>query len=405
MTSSQDIASKLTFWLSQVCPYCSCLPVSEVPVRSKGSTSVASSAPAPARLPLPLDVGFAKVALREAADSPRLVLEISVIECDDQLTEDDFEISLETLLQYLDFVLDLQQVSDSEGFQLRYLVPTLNLMHQDVITRLVEWSCDPARQAKWHQKCKEWKILVAEGVAYQVARLQLNVTFYLYPPPCVTYLLTEGPEAVEQESVVWYPDPGVLEAARLWQDLEMQESSQAQNRRLPSPRKQQREVGEERSKIRIREEWKDDLPPSLDVGFAVIHQGVDSEGAYLKIFGKEDSEITEEGLSSMMDFMDAFVFSERAEKGYSITYDLRALRSPPMHLVTRIGEWGAEPVRQKTWESLNTSCKVCINQGLKFTMAKGILTTFFYICPPVCKTLLLTDPDQTEETGAAVFMP
>ena len=84
------------------------------------------------------------------------------------------------------------------------------------------------------------------------------------------------------------------------------------------------------------------------------------------------------------------------------------------------------------WERLNHSCKIIITAGLRFTLAKGVLTTFFLMCPgkhsrgepwmpydtmhamdvgmrflrcpPVTRTYLMWDPDQPLET-AALFEP
>merc|ERR1719323_572152 len=106
----------------------------------------------------------------------------------------------------------------------------------------------------------------------------------------------------------------------------------------------------------------------------------------------------------MMDFMDAFVDSENAACGFSITYDLRALHAPSLSMVTRVAEWGGDPVRQEKWERLNHTCKVVVSSGIKYTLCKTMLSTFFFLCPPVCRTFLLTDPDEAEET-AVVFMP
>ena len=38
-----------------------------------------------------------------------------------------------------------------------------------------------------------------------------------------------------------------------------------------------------------------------------------------------------------------------------------------------------EPCGSPGWEQLNTSCKVIISAGLRFTLAKGILATFFLL--------------------------
>ena len=157
-------------------------------------------------------------------------------------------------------------------------------------------------------------------------------------------------------------------------------------------------------------------------------------------------------------------------------YDVRAMRSPSMQMVTAVAEWGAAPVRQKRiwaeplrglscravvsflsyrlcvcvlnlfgcpwyvmclpvhktvtlcppvsgWEELNHSCKIIITAGLRFTLAKGVLSTFFLMClgcgvhfchlvaavakcrcPPVTKTYLMSDPDQPLDS-AVLFEP
>lgn len=147
------------------------------------------------------------------------------------------------------------------------------------------------------------------------------------------------------------------------------------------------------------------LPSSLNVGFAVISQGFDSGSGlgYLYIAGT-DFPLSDEGLADMMDFMDHFVSSRNAAKGFSITYDLRMLRMPSMSMVTAVAEWGNQPERQEKWERLNTVCKVVVSSGLRYSLCQGVLTSFFFVCPPVCRTFLLTDPDEPEE-HAVVFEP
>lgn len=85
-------------------------------------------------------------------------------------------------------------------------------------------------------------------------------------------------------------------------------------------------------------------------------------------------------------------------------YDLRQLSMPSMKMVMRVAEWGKLPQRQAKWSKLNKSCKIVVNPGMRFSVCKGALKSFFYICPAVCRTFLLTDPDESEET-AIVFEP
>lgn len=42
-------------------------------------------------------------------------------------------------------------------------------------------------------------------------------------------------------------------------------------------------------------------------------------------------------------------------RGFSITYDVRMMRSPSMQMVTTVAEWGAAPVRQK-----RRTARICI---------------------------------------------
>merc|ERR1719265_1440047 len=74
-------------------------------------------------------------------------------------------------------------------------------------------------------------------------------------------------------------------------------------------------------------------------------------------------------------------------------------------MITRVAEWGKVPERKRMWEKLNCACKVVVGAGLMFTMAKPILSTFFYLCPPVSPTFLLTDADEPEENAVCYRPP
>lgn len=149
----------------------------------------------------------------------------------------------------------------------------------------------------------------------------------------------------------------------------------------------------------------DVLPESLDCGFAVISRCLDSSGlGELRICSRNVS-LVEEGLTQLMDYMDQYLEQPDAQKGFCITYDLRALRAPSMSMVMRIAEWGKHPYRQQTWQKLNRMCKVVVPSGMWFTMAKKGLSTFFYMCPPVCDTYLLWDLDQPKTEGAYFAPP
>lgn len=144
---------------------------------------------------------------------------------------------------------------------------------------------------------------------------------------------------------------------------------------------------------------------SLTTSFAIISQGFNRETqqGYLKIMGL-DAPMTEDGIEAIMGFMDDFINCPNAQQGYSITYDLRKLSIPSMNMVMRVADWGKEPKRQAKWTKLNTSCKIVVNSGFRFSICKGVIKSFFYMCPPVCRTFLLTDPDESEAT-AVTFEP
>jgi len=153
-----------------------------------------------------------------------------------------------------------------------------------------------------------------------------------------------------------------------------------------------------------------EVPPFVDASFALVSQrpavpGSKTGLAELRIEGRPDQDLTDEGLTQIMDFMDAFVWSEAASKGFCICYDLRQLRTPSMAMITRVAEWGKRPERKHMWEKLNAMCKVVVGAGLMFAMAKPILSTFFYICPPVATTFLMTDPDEAEEDAVCYLPP
>lgn len=143
----------------------------------------------------------------------------------------------------------------------------------------------------------------------------------------------------------------------------------------------------------------------IDVGFADVGCGYSeaSEMGVIRVLGR-DGEHQETNLERMMEFLDRFVDSEDAASGFSITYDFRMMRMPSMSMVTRIAEWGGEPHRQAKWERLNLACKVVVTSGSRYALCKGILAAFFLVCPPVCPTYLLTDPDEPEESST-VFAP
>uniref|UniRef100_A0A7R9ZX92 Uncharacterized protein n=1 Tax=Pyrodinium bahamense TaxID=73915 RepID=A0A7R9ZX92_9DINO len=338
---------------------------------------------------LPLHVGFAHVELGETWPWH----ELRVIAHDETPTE----VGILALLEFMDYVLDLPQVCT--GFMLTYNLEELGWPHMDVVMRIICWSNEPERQAKWHHRCLCWKIVIPDGFCFKAARLALSGTFCLSSPPCLMYLVTDPSEDLTSDTVVSYqPDDSDVMGVKLLGDLrakceevQLQAASEDLRRHEPAAAPVARPHGE--------------LPTVMDVGFAEVHQGYsEADGmGYIKIFGR-DADVTDEGLTHLMGFMDGFVDSPSAVRGFAITYDLRLLHAPSMTMVTRVAAWGGEPVRQEKWQRLNLVCKVVVSGGVRLMLARGVLSTFFFLCPPVCKTYLLSDPDEPEESSI-VFEP
>ncbi|CAE6933184.1 unnamed protein product [Symbiodinium microadriaticum] len=339
-------------------------------------------------------VGFAVVTPKETEEVPTLELRITA---EDQEVTDE---GLTAMLDYMDFVLDLPQASSGEGFQISFEQMTfLGSSQSDILKQVICWSCEPGRSSKFAERCKRWKIICPATDWTQVNRYLLQVGFAFYPPPCPTYLLTDEHPSIEEgnpEMKIFEPNEEIQKFAKLEEEMQHEVATHKDTEghvHLPA--------AEDGSRV---SKYKDgQIPAKLDVGFAIVSQGFDGKEGYLRIQGCE-GDLDMDGLHEMMDFMDAFTLSPSAERGFSIMYDMRTLRAPSMQMVTTVAEWGAHPVRQKRWEQLNTSCKVIITAGLRFTLAKGILSTFFLLCPPVTRTYLMYEPDQPLES-AVLFEP
>eukprot|EP00442_Polarella_glacialis_P047680 CAMPEP_0115104996 /NCGR_PEP_ID=MMETSP0227-20121206/35691_1 /TAXON_ID=89957 /ORGANISM="Polarella glacialis, Strain CCMP 1383" /LENGTH=350 /DNA_ID=CAMNT_0002502107 /DNA_START=111 /DNA_END=1159 /DNA_ORIENTATION=- len=269
-------------------------------------------------LPLPLDVGFAVVQLVENVDEvPRLELRVDAVEAGEIS-----EAGISALLEFLDFALALPllqlEASSKEGFQLTYNSASLGAAQLDFVRRLVCWCCEPVRQATW-QRCKRWKIVVAEDYGLnQVGKLLLYSAFCLYPPPCPTYLLTdaaaplsvcegEGPFAPNPDVVFFAPNPETLAIARLQCDLASEvacrKRSGSDAEKLPDeatgvvPSASAEGDGRDlRREVAPKKVWEGKLPDSIEVGFAEVHQGLSRAGVgFLKILGRE-GDLTDAGL-------------------------------------------------------------------------------------------------------------
>mmetsp|Transcript_51574 Transcript_51574/g.95070 ORF Transcript_51574/g.95070 Transcript_51574/m.95070 type:complete len:516 (-) Transcript_51574:98-1645(-) len=368
-----------------------------------------------------LDVGFLECQLKGRRGWPKYEVYIKFQSAD--TTEE----GIGKLLEFLDVILNLDLVA--EGFELTYDLRKLYVPPVEIISEILRWSAEIKRQEKWGQRCKGWKVIVPAGAYFEMARRALTFMFYFNPPRCRTELVSD---AVGGRYVSFGPDLQTNFDTNGGQDMlsdafsaisdSLQQSLQVFNYDdLPSswnlddilgpPPSDSQVSGDPPARTSAADSSKEcdgsgNLAHSeINVGFAIVSQGFDKgkQMGYLRITGS-DSEFNEEGVVNMLQFMDDFTNSSNAETGFSMTYDLRHLRAPSMSMIKRVAEWGNDPCRQKTWQRLNKCCKVVISPGLRFTALKGILNSFFYVCPPVTRTFLLTDPDEPEE-NAIVFDP
>lgn len=347
---------------------------------------------------LPLDVGFASVELRVLEGVPEH--ELYIVASDAAWSET----GMLALFEFIGYVLELPRLC--AGFVLTYDLQPSGRPQLDVISDVWSWADEePRRQKRWRERCLRCKVVVNEGFHFHLARVLLSGVFYVYPPSCITYLVTDSAAPLGGDAVCYEPETGPADPTKHADALsERLEQVCKQVPRQPAdgvgpgkrPCTPLSPTGTSPSKR---------LPPSIDVGFAEVRQGCNSLSGmgFLLVIGR-DSEVTDRPLSEMMGFMDDFVDSSHAANGFCITYDFRNLRMPSMSMVTRVAEWGGEPERQQKWERLNLACKVVVSSGFKFQICKGILSTFFFVCPPVCRTFLLTEPDEGEES-AVIFEP
>lgn len=387
--------------------------------------------------PVVLDVGFAQVQLKKSQAWPQY--EFYIVANDGFLTTD----GAVALLDYLDFVLHLPDVM-STGFVLTYDMQNCLCPQLDLVSWIMHYISSPEREEEWHERCVCWKVVVSPGIYFDMAQSVLALLFKVCPPKCRVFLLTDldaskaeswicyKPEDLQQpsQSILSTISSGFLETffPAYPRPIPASERAFISGSTLPSAPTEQEtppsddmeevfyeaiEVAEDEIAVFPKEALRSTAAApelcacaeSLTTDFATISQGFDKSSGtgYLKIVG-HDAPMSDASLSQIMDFMDNFVDSKNAQKGYAITYDLRRLSVPSMKMVMCVAEWGNQPERQAKWTKLNTACKVVINPGFRFTMAKGVLKSFFYICPPVCRTFLLTDPDEPENT-ALVFHP
>jgi len=215
-------------------------------------------------------------------------------------------------------------------------------------------------------------------------------------PLCRTFLLTD-PDDIGASAVIFEPEgqqeTGCASSSSGGDVPEEPGDGGAEGAGSPSVSSQARAADDDPDAIVLN------LPPTKDVGFLLMTQGVRPDGrAEIKLLGREGVQ-NRSNVMEMLDFLDKFSRTAHAQRGFAICFDLRSLSVPPMSLIKEVADWGNEKARVQRWNRLNFACKVVVRSGVTFAMAKGILHTYFYACPPVCRTYLLTDPDEAEEAA------
>jgi hypothetical protein len=373
---------------------------------------LAQSTATESSLPAVLDVGFARVELKRHATWPKLEFYIEALAS--IITTD----GATAVLQFLDFVLHLPEVKSS-GFMLTYDLSCWTCPQLDLLGWILRYISDPQREDAWQQRCVCCKVIVPPGMYFTTAESVLSVFFGTCPPLCNVFLTTAADPSKAENWVCFKPEdaamqsPGILSTLSanfldaLFPAFPLDEQFASCNREtlqmLAKADAQCEDVAADKGKATSasqREAGK--CPDFVEVPFAIVSQGFDESAntGYLRIVGKaSDGPMTDEGLSQIMDFMDLFVHCPNAQKGFSVTYDIRQLNVPSMSMIMNVADWGKNPYRQDKWMKLNTSCKVVVSAGIRFSMCKAVLKSFFFVCPPVCRTVLVSELDQPEEEG------
>lgn len=385
-----------------------------------------------------LDVGFARVELQASQSFPKYEFYIEAL--DGVLTRD----GAAALLEYLDFALHLPDVADN-GLVLTYDLRNCSCPQLDLVSWIMHYISDPQREEAWQERCVCWKVIVQEGVCFKMAESVLSLLFTVSPPKCRVLLVTDTDTTKSNSWVCFNPDQEEATTAEpsMFSTISSgllgtffpafpASTSNIGTFKVPEPAPPKtappkdtttagdndvhetdfakEEAAEENmaaieaceaadcTRLHVQEK-------TLELIFAFVKCGFDAAkgSGYLSIKGLAagGGHVDEDGLKQIMDFMDAFVNSAEAQQGFSITYDLRELKIPSVSEIMRVAEWGNEPNRQDKWLKLNTSCRVVVAPGFKFSMCKAVLKSFFFICPPVCTTYLLSDPDEPEDKAAA----
>jgi len=408
-----------------------------------------------------LEAGFAIVAVNPASHGK--TTEIYILQQGGgslDLSDVEVPAGLDAILELLDGMLEFPHITS--GFVLVYDMRSTDSPHLNIVYRMAQWMAEPARQLNWSESCIAWKIIVPEGHLFFVMQLAMGLHFWNNPAVCHTYILTSTQDPREDdvhfeplsnactsaEHSSWLTQPhelfdflgsafsmlgAIVQTTEAQSWFSEEETTSLEKHGLSGPKNcahrsrpefLERSIQDSTLHCCARQSphaYTDsqnlevsavppplaatELPECLDVGFVYVTQSVSHKT------GKGELRVTsrggsadDHGIQLVLAFIDGFSKHEHAKEGFAITYDLRGLQLPSMNVVMAIAKWGDDPERVKRWKLLNYACKVVLSAGITFSLAKGVLSTFFLACPPVCRTYLLTDPDEPDD-GAYFFEP
>jgi len=143
-----------------------------------------------------------------------------------------------------------------------------------------------------------------------------------------------------------------------------------------------------------------------DVGFADVELVRLTQWPWLEIrITARDVDIQRTGVDQLLIFLEKVLNSDNASDGFGLTYDFRLLKKPAIALLLAIATWSAAPGRRELFVKRCIFCQVCVPSGWKFAAAKAIMSAFFQIAAPTCKTYLTTDFDAIGDTGVCFEPP
>lgn len=325
----------------------------------------------------PLNVGFAVADLRKGPDSlgplvARPEWELRVHALDGPWSAQ----GVLALRDFIDYMLNRPWAKEA-GLLLTYDVTEVGMPQFDVIEDVLACVDEQPRRDLWRRRLACCRLVLSSDSYVRVVHAVLTGLCYVFPPACDTYLVTDASAPLSLADRI-YQAPHIPSLAEL------------------SPKA---------SEVAVTKVPKLRQIACLDGGFLTVEVGqeTDTGMGYVRILASSGP-LGLEQLNQVLDFVDAFTMTADCVQGWAMTYDLRALRVPTMTMIKKIAEWGNVPDRKARWEAGNKAAKVVIPPGYKLSVSKGLLAAFFVLCPPVCKVLLLTSPDQ-DEAKAIVFEP